>query len=296
LAIFLSLILNPITVNKESALLKLGAALCLSFVIFFNAAASENSESSSKTIRLAIVNTPVYSGLIAFLLNDFEQQSGLHVDIINGSDVFNLAKENKADIVIAHYGKAALDQFVLSGYGEWPKMVFSNQAVLIGPKTDPAQIKPLQNLSEAFEKIALSKSNFIASPQPGVKYLTNIIWNMANAPDKNNWFIEEKNTVHTIPKIAEEKHAYFIWGAIPFIKYQQQHPTSSLAIVLSKDPLLQRIMCSIVVKKENLLNNNYLGAKQLQAYLLHPETQAKIAAFETPHFEGQLWWPAGRNN
>jgi tungstate transport system substrate-binding protein len=47
------------------------------------------------------------------------------------------------------YGKRGVDRFVLEGYGTWPKLVFSNQAVLIGPKDDPAKIRGLSSVASA---------------------------------------------------------------------------------------------------------------------------------------------------
>tara|TARA_R110001606_G_scaffold399222_2_gene582387 strand:+ start:40790 stop:41620 length:831 start_codon:yes stop_codon:yes gene_type:complete len=276
-------------------MLKLLTSLCLSIFIVTHAAANEIETIPAQTLRLAIVNTPAYSGLIEFLVSDFKQESGLDVEITNSSDVFTIARAGKADLVIAHYGKADLEAFVLDGYGQWPTMVFSNQAALIGPKADPAQVKGLQNSAEGFSRIANSKSNFIASSQPGLEYLTDTIWHMAGSPDKTTWFIPADEPASKVAKLAEQKQAYFIWGAIPFLKYKQKH-NSSLEILLTHDSLLQRIMCSIIINPNTISGTNYHGAQQLQAYLIRPETQAKIADFRTIGSDEQLWWPAGRNN
>jgi len=276
-------------------MLKLVTSLCLSFFIVFNAVAQEIETIPAQTLRLAIVNTPAYSGLIEFLVSDFKQQTAIDVEITNSSDVFTIAKSGQADIVIAHYGKADLEEFVLDGYGQWPTMVFSNQAALIGPKADPAKVKGLQSAAEGFARIAQSKSSFIASPQLGLEYLTDILWHMAGSPNKSQWFISSEGSAGQVAQLAEEKQAYFIWGAIPFLKYTQKH-NSSLEILLSHDALLQRIMCAMVVNPNTISGTNYQGAQQFQAYLIRPETQAKIAAFRTTGSDQQLWWPAGRDN
>lgn len=269
--------------------------LTLLFLLIVNVNVFAES-ASTNTVRLAIVNTPVYSGLIDYLLADFEQQSGLHVDVTNGSDVFDIAKSEHADIVIAHFGKAQFDRFVLDGFGQWPKMVFSNQAAIIGPSDDPANIKGLTDASQALRQIAQTQAKFITSPQPGVDYLTDLLWNKAGKPDKADWFIDfDNDSSAAVAKLAEQQHAYFIWGAIPFLKYKKQHG-STLAIVVNDDPLFQRVMASSIVNPNKVNNSNYAGAKQLQDYLLLPTTQAKIAAFRSSDSTKQLWWPAGRHN
>ena len=69
-----------------------------------------------------------------------------------------------------------------------------------------------------------------------------------------------------------------------------------MEILVSADPILQRIMASVIVSPEKIKGVNVKGAEALQDFLLAPETQAKIAAYVTPGSKQQLWWPAGRDN
>ncbi len=277
-------------------MLKLLTSLCLYFFIVANAFSHEiETAPTPKILRLAIVNTPAYSGLIDDLVSDFKQESGLDVEISNSSNVFNIARSGQADIVIAHYGKAGLEEFVSEAYGQWPTMVFANQAALIGPKADPAHVKGLQKMAEGLARIAKTKSLFIASSQHGLDYLTDTVWQMAGSPDKAEWFIPTEQPAAKVAQLAEQQQAYFIWGAIPFLKYKQKHH-SNLEILLTHDPILQRVMCSMIVNPNTIPNTNYSGAQQLEAYLIRPDTQAKIAAFRTKGSDEQLWWPAGRHN
>jgi hypothetical protein len=41
---------------------------------------------------------------------------------------------------------------------------------------------------------------------------------------------------------------------------------------------------------------NVTGARALERFLIAPETQARIRAFRIAGFDGQVWWPAGRDN
>jgi tungstate transport system substrate-binding protein len=265
------------------------ALLCFSHITLSEA-------NPQNTVRLAIVNTPVYSGLIQSLISDFETQSSLHIEIISGSDVFELAKTEQADLVIAHFGKHEFDQFVLSGLGLWPKMVFSNQAAIIGPKEDPAKIEGLKSASDAIKQIAEKRAHFISNSQPGVEYLTEILWHRAGKPNKADWYIEadDMNTPEIIQR-AESERAYFIWGAIPFLKFQSKH-SSTLTLLVTEDPSLQRVMSASIINLDKVPTSNFSGAKQFQDYLLSPATQAKIAQFRSASSPLQLWWPAGRHN
>ncbi len=107
------------------------------------ALAGPAAHADDKILRLAVVNTPKMSGLIDALAADFEKSGGLHLEIYSGSDVYEKARAGEADLVISHYGKPDVERFVLDGFGLWPRMVFSNQLVIAGHRSDPAGIKGL---------------------------------------------------------------------------------------------------------------------------------------------------------
>lgn len=272
------------------------AFLLLSLVSFPAIATTEKlTMPEQKSVRLAVVNTPAYSGLLVHLLKGFETDTGYTVDVYSSSDVYEKARAGKADIVISHYGKHQVKSFVLEGLGSWPKMVFANQVVIIGPSNDPANIKDLDSASLALSNIAQTKSPFINNPIPGINYLTEILWEVSGKPDKTNWFINQGTIKAQAAKVAEQKNGYFIWGAEPFLKYKQKSD-SKLEILVAKDPLLQRIMSATLVNPDKFENINQEGAEKLLQYLLSPTTQAKIKTFHTKDNKHQLWWPAGRDN
>lgn len=269
----------------------------IAFIIFacLTAANLAHADADKTTVRLAVVNTPQFSGLIENLIEDFQSKSGLHVEVYSGNDVYERARAGKADLVISHYGKEGVERFVMDGFGSWPKAVFSNQAVIAGPKSDPAHIKGLTSAAEAMRRIAEAKAPFVLNALPGVKYLTSILLHEAGDPAKTDWFLDTGVSKGQAILFAEEKQAYVIWGALPFLRFTSKHP-SSMEIMVSADPLLQRLMASTIVNADKIPGVNAEGALQLQKYLLDPATQAKIAAFRSPGSDVQLWWPAGRNN
>ena len=90
-----------------------------------------------------------------------------------------------------------------------------------------------------------------------------------------------------------------LWGVAPFLRWKRQQPAESatdIVPLLTDDPILQRMMVAIVVDGKKVKDANTEGAQQLQAFLLSPAIQARIAAFRYPDFDRQVWWPAGRHN
>ena len=258
--------------------------------------APRGAPDESMVVRLAVVNTPYSSGLLADLLAGFERHSGYQVDIYSGNDVYERARAGEADIVISHYGKEPITSFVLEGYGDWPEMVFSNQSALIGHRSDPANVRGLRSTAEALQRIASSQATFIHNDSRAVSYLTEVALESIGQPDRAGWFRDAGRSNAAAAMLAEETRGYFIWGAVPFLRYLRQHRSSELEILVAEDPALQRIMAAVLVSDQKLNGINSAGAAALLEYLLAPATQAKIAAFRTPGTDLQLWWPAGRNN
>jgi ABC-type tungstate transport system permease subunit len=66
--------------------------------------------------------------------------------------------------------------------------------------------------------------------------------------------------------------------------------------LVTDDPLLLRMMVTVVVQPEKVKGVNAQGARALERFLIAPETQARIRQFRVAGFDDQVWWPAGRNN
>jgi hypothetical protein len=94
---------------------------------------------------------------------------------------------------------------------------------------------------------------------------------------------------------AERSEAYVLWGIIPFLRFKEA-TNSTLETFVLDDPILQRLMMTIVVNPEKVAGVNVAGAVALQRYLAMPATQARIRAFRYPGVREQLFWPAARDN
>ncbi len=251
-------------------------------------------------IRVAAVITPESSGLLQQLLADFEKRTGCKAVVDSRQDVFGLAREGKADLVIAHYGHGGTEDFCTEQLGAWPRPVFANQSALIGPVSDPAQIAGSRDAVEGFRRIASKKALFIVNNSATEKYLAEVLWHSAGEPDKSGWYRDKglRNQAETKDAIdaASREQGYTLWGLVPFLKYQELHPDCGMKALVTSDALLQRLMVTVVVQPSKVPGVNVEGARMLERYLIAPETQARIRDFRLSAYDGQVWWPAGRNN
>jgi tungstate transport system substrate-binding protein len=165
---------------------------------------------------------------------------------------------------------------------------------LVGPPSDPAKVRGLGDIVEAFKRIAAKKSPFLLNGSDGGHYLVDVIWNAAGRPNKDGWFFDDGLKKEASVRLVETRHAYSIWGLTPFMRTEKEGHLDLEPLVLA-DPLLQRVLVCTLVKETKVPGVNAAAAKALQTYLLSPVTQAKIHA--TRH-EGTraMWIPAGRHN
>ena len=269
--------------------------LLLPFLLALGLALGPPQANAKEILRLAVVNTPKFSGFMDDLIADFKATGGGEVSVYGGNDVFEKARAGEADLVIAHWGKSEVERFVLDGFGSWPRMVFSNQMAIVGPASDPAGIRGLKSAAEAFKKIAAAKALFAVNALPGVTYASDVLWLMAGSPAKGGWVLDPGIAKGQAMRFAEEKGAYTIWGALPFLRFKENN-ASTMELMVTADPLLQRVMAAIVVRSDKVSGVNPKAAEAFVAYLISPRGQARISAFRSHGVDAQLWWPAGRHN
>ncbi len=254
-----------------------------------------SAQEHADLLRVGAVNTPYYTGLLDALIEDFQETGGIDVWIYSGRDVYDRARDGTVDMVISHYGKDGIESFVLDGLGEWPRPAFSNQATLIGPESDPAGIRGMNCAVDAFRRIAESGSPYMVNNSPSFCYLTEYLWQAAGKPEKGDWFIVPQAENVTAVELAEKHNAYIIYGAFPFLRYKAVANLKMEALLLD-DPLLQRVMVSVLIKPDRVTGVNYEAAKSFQKYLLSPRAQVLVRDFRVENCDRQLWWPAARHN
>jgi tungstate transport system substrate-binding protein len=255
-------------------------------------------DAQNRVLRIAVVNTPDI--LLESLIPLFERGTGYRVTMQVTESVFDLARAGQVDLVIAHYGHQATEAFMADGLGRWPKMVFANQAVMVGPSADPAGIRGLSDGAEAMRRIAQRGGEFLVNNAPTERYLADVLWRAAGSPSKSAWQLDLQLRDQAAIEAAESRGAYTLWGLVPFLRLQQQRQLQQrplgMSALITDEVLFQRVMLSIVVNPSRVNGIDEQGARGFERFLLDPSTQALIRSFRHDGLTVQTWWPAGRNN
>jgi tungstate transport system substrate-binding protein len=246
-------------------------------------------------VRLLSVPTVRDGGEWTDLLPAFSRQTGIEVKLqIATHDLYDRARRGEADLVYSHYGHRDVSAFVLGGYGQWPRTVMFNLIALLGPPADPAGVRGLSDIAEAFRRIGASSATYQVNGVPELAYLSRIILEASGA-GTGAWYVDEGLREAPAVKRASARGAYVLWGVTPFLDLASQEQLQ-LAPLVTADPILQRIMVSIVVNPDKVRGANAPAARALQDHLLSPATQARIRSFRHPQLGIPIFFPAGRDN
>jgi tungstate transport system substrate-binding protein len=249
-----------------------------------------------KDIILATTTSTQDSGLLDVLIPRFEQQSGFHVKVVavGSGAAIALGTRGEADVVLAHAPDSER-QFVSSGSGIDRKLVMFNDFVLVGPATDPAQVKGMSDILTAFKVIAQRQSPFISrGDNSGTEQLERKLWKASGInPDGQTWYVQSGTGMGQTLQIADQKQAYTISDRGTFLAFTSR---ISLTMLVEKDDQLLNIYHVIAVNPDRFPQVNKAGAQAFSAFLLAPDTQAFIKTFGQDTYGQSLFTPCANNS
>jgi tungstate transport system substrate-binding protein len=116
-----------------------------------------------KSIVIASTTSTQDSGLFEHLLPRFTEKTGIAVKVLSQgtSQALDTGRRGDADVVFVH-AKSAEQRFLAEGQGVKRFPVMYNDFVLIGPKSDPAGIKGMDDVAKAFKAIKDKQATFIS--------------------------------------------------------------------------------------------------------------------------------------
>jgi len=114
-------------------------------------------------IRCASTTSTQSSGLFDYLLPLFEKKTGVKVDVVavGTGAAIEIGKRGDADVIFVHAKEQEL-KAVEEGYFVDRHDVMYNDFVIVGPQSDKAGIKDTKSATDAFKKIAETKSPFVS--------------------------------------------------------------------------------------------------------------------------------------
>lgn len=127
------------------------------------AAGCLSSSPGAERLTLATTTSVSDSGLLSFILPDFEAQNNARVAVVavGSGQALEIGKRGDADVLIVH-SPSAEQAFVSNGSGVARWQIMYNYFAIAGPDTDPAGVRNSSNASDAFTRVASNASVFIS--------------------------------------------------------------------------------------------------------------------------------------
>jgi tungstate transport system substrate-binding protein len=250
-----------------------------SFAVF---AAGEGT-AQEKSIVVASTTSTVDSGLFNYLLPIFTPKTGIAVKVLElgTGQALNAGRRGEADVVFVH-AKIAELQFVAEGDGVKRFPVMYNDFVLIGPKSDPARIKGMKDVTKAFRAIKDKQAPFISRGDRSGTHLAELrLWNKDAGIDiereKGPWYKSIRQGMGAALNMASATGSYILSDRGTWLFFKNK---GDMQILVEGDRRLFYQYGVMLVNPDKHPNVKREFGQAFIDWLVSPEAQRAIADYK----------------
>ena len=240
-------------------------------------AIAADSGAEVRIIRLATTTSTDNSGLLSYLLPEFEKTSGyrVHVIAVGTGKALRMGRDGDADVLLVH-APAAEIAFVDAGYGIERHPVMYNDFVLVGPRNINGTTID-NNILEALDQIADRQLTFISrGDNSGTHKKELSLWDAAGIQPGGRWYREVGQGMGKVLQMAGELDAFTLTDRGTWLAYMDKSP---LAIINEDDPSLYNPYHIIAVNPQRFKYINHDGASALVSWITSPAGQTMIGSY-----------------
>ena len=246
---------------------------------------------SSDSLILATTTSTFDSGLLDELVPLFEEQTGFNVKVIavGTGQALEMGRRGDADVLLVH-APAAEEQFVEEGYGVNRQLVMHNDFIIVGPASDPAELRSVPDAMSALRAIQTLEQTFVSrGDDSGTNKLELSIWaELGYDPTGEGWYLESGQGMGATLQIANQREAYTITDRATYLALLD---VLDLEILHEGDPSLLNIYHVMQVNPERSSNVQGESAAAFVEFMVSAEAQAVIAEFGLEKFGQPLFVP-----
>ena len=233
---------------------------------------------SIEHLRLATTTSTDNSGLLAELLPPFEQANACQVDVIavGTGKAIKLGENGDVDVILVH-ARSKEDKFVAAGYGIDRRDIMYNDFVILGPATDPAKIKGVDDVVEAMQKIAAAHATFVSrGDDSGTHTREKQLWKDAGTSPAGNWYLEAGRGMGDVIIMASERQGYTLSDRGTYLAFREKTP---LRIAVSGDSRLFNPYGAIMINPKKHPHVKVDLSRKFLNYLTGTEARKIITSF-----------------
>jgi tungstate transport system substrate-binding protein len=248
-------------------------------------------ERGGKVLILATTTSTDDSGLLEFILPDFETEFNGKVDVIavGTGQAITLGEDGNADVLLVH-APSLEDAFMADGHGVRREDVMYNDFVILGPESDPAEIAGSTNAAESLKKLADAGADFISrGDESGTHTKELSVWKAAGIKPAGGWYISTGQGMGEVLTMANERLAYTLSDRATYLARSQAG--LGLVVLVEGDPVLFNPYGVIAVNPDKGKHIQVDLANQFIDWIVSLPVQEKIASFGMEDFGESLFVP-----
>jgi len=252
---------------------------------------AEPAPAEPQTLILATTTSTENSGLLAYILPDFEAEYNAQVDVIavGTGQALKLGEDGNADVLLVH-ARAREDAFMDAGHGVRREDVMYNDFVIVGPADDHAGLRGLTDAAEAFQKLAQAQVPCVSrGDDSGTHTKEKAIWVAAEVEPAGDWYISAGQGMGAVLTMADEQQAYTLSDRATYLARTLEG--IELGILVEGDPVLFNPYGVIAVNPDKGAHIKADLANVFIDWLISVPTQEKVAQFGVDDFGSPLFTP-----
>ncbi len=244
-----------------------------------------------QTLILATTTSTQDSGLLDYILRDFEAQYGVDVQVIavGTGQAIELGENGDADVLLVH-APAEEERFMAAGHGVRRENVMVNDFVIVGPADDPAGIWGMASAAGAFAQLVATQSTFISrGDDSGTHVKEQAIWAAAGLEPSGDWYVSAGQGMGEVLTMANEQQAYTLSDRATYLAHTPEG--IELVILVEGDSILLNPYSVIAVNPDKGPQIHAGLANKFIDWVISLPTQEKIARFGVEQFGRSLFTP-----
>ena len=253
------------------------------FIAAFGTFFVSHAIAQEKSIIVASTTSTVDTGLFDYLLPIYTQKTGIAVNVLElgTGHALDAGRRGEADVVFVH-ARIPEIQFVIEGNGVKRFPVMYNDFVLIGPKSDPAGIKGMDDVAKAFQSIKDKQATFISRGDRSGTHLAELaIWYRDVGIDIENekgpWYKSVGQGMDEALDKAVVNKGYVLCDRSTWIHFKNK---SDLQILVEGDKRMFNQYAVILVNPQKHPSVKRELGQAFIDWLVSPEGQKAIADYK----------------
>jgi tungstate transport system substrate-binding protein len=243
---------------------------------------ASNVAAADRSIVVASTTSTQDSGFFDYILPIVKERTGITVEVIaqGTGQALDTGRRGDADVVFVHAKSAEL-QFLADGESLKRYPVMYNDFVLIGPKADPAGIKGLKDIRQAFASVKDKKASFISRGDRSGTHIAELaLWKDSGIDidqAKGTWYKSIGQGMGAALNVASASEAYVLSDRATWVHFENK---ADLEILVQGDKrLFNQYGIMLVNPEKHPAVKKALGQEFID-YLISPAGQRDIAAYK----------------